>query len=83
MEEVSFDADAASTGGFEHYMPKEIFEQPETLRNTMRGRLLLSEGSAKLAGLDSNRIELRNLNRIIITACGTSYYAGMVGEYLI
>ena len=49
----------------------------------MRGRLLLSEGSAKLAGLDSNRIELRNLNRIIITACGTSYYAGMVGEYLI
>lgn len=83
VEEVSFDADAASKGGFEHYMLKEIFEQPETLRNTMRGRLLLSEGSAKLAGLDSNRIELRNLNRIIITACGTSYYAGMVGEYLI
>ena len=83
VEEVNFDADAASKGGFEHYMLKEIFEQPETLRNTMRGRLLLSEGSAKLAGLDSNRIELRNLNRIIITACGTSYYAGMVGEYLI
>ena len=83
VEEVNFDADAASKGGFEHYMLKEIFEQPETLRNTMRGRLLLSEGSAKLAGLESNRIELRNLNRIIITACGTSYYAGMVGEYLI
>lgn len=83
VEQVEFDADAASKGGFEHFMLKEIFEQPESLRNTMRGRLLLSEGSAKLAGLDANRIELRNLNRIIITACGTSYYAGMVGEYLI
>lgn len=83
VEQVEFDADAASKGGFEHFMLKEIFEQPESLRNTMRGRLLLSEGSAKLAGLDANRLELRNLNRIIITACGTSYYAGMVGEYLI
>lgn len=83
VEEIEFDADAASKGGFEHFMLKEIFEQPEALRNTMRGRLLLADGSAKLAGLDANRIELRNLNRIIITACGTSYYAGMVGEYLI
>ncbi len=83
VEEVEFDADAASKGGFEHFMLKEIFEQPEALRNTMRGRLLLDCGSAKLAGLDANRLELRNLNRIIITACGTSYYAGMVGEYLI
>ena len=83
VEEVEFDADAASKGGFEHYMLKEIFEQPEALRNTMRGRLLFADGSAKLAGLDANRLELRNLNRIIITACGTSYYAGMVGEYLI
>ena len=83
VEEVEFDADAASKGGFEHFMLKEIFEQPEALRNTMRGRLLLDTGSAKLAGLDANRLELRNLNRIIITACGTSYYAGVVGEYLI
>jgi len=83
VEEVEFDADAASKGGFDHYMLKEIFEQPEALRNTMRGRLLFADGSAKLAGLDANRLELRNLNRIIITACGTSYYAGMVGEYLI
>lgn len=83
VEEIEFDSEAASKGGFEHYMLKEIFEQPESLRNTMRGRLLFADGSAKLAGLDSNRLELRNLNRIIITACGTSYYAGMVGEYLI
>ncbi|MEE3339279.1 MAG: glutamine--fructose-6-phosphate transaminase (isomerizing) [Hallerella sp.] len=83
VEEIEFDADAASKGGFDHYMLKEIFEQPEALRNTMRGRLLFADGSAKLAGLDANRLELRSLNRIIITACGTSYYAGMVGEYLI
>ena len=83
VEEIEFDADAASKGGFDHYMLKEIFEQPEALRNTMRGRLLFADGWAKLAGLDANRLELRNLNRIIITACGTSYYAGMVGEYLI
>lgn len=83
VEEIEFDSEAASKGGFEHYMLKEIFEQPEALRNTMRGRLLFADGSAKLAGLDANRLELRSLNRIIITACGTSYYAGMVGEYLI
>lgn len=83
VEEIEFDSEAASKGGFEHYMLKEIFEQPESLRNTMRGRLLFADGSAKLAGLDANRLELRSLNRIIITACGTSYYAGMVGEYLI
>lgn len=83
VQEVAFDADAASKGGFDHYMLKEIFEQPEALRNTMRGRLLLSDGSAKLAGLNSNIQELRSIRRIIITACGTSYYAGMVGEYMI
>ena len=83
VKDVEFDADAVAKGGFEHFMLKEIFEQPEVLRNTMRGRLLVAEGNAKLAGLDTNIKELRNINRIIITACGTSYYAGMVGEYMI
>jgi glucosamine--fructose-6-phosphate aminotransferase (isomerizing) len=83
VENVEFDADAVAKGGFAHFMLKEIFEQPEVLRNTMRGRLLTAEGNAKLAGLDTNIKELRNINRIIITACGTSYYAGMVGEYMI
>ena len=55
----------------------------EALRNTMRGRLNIADGNAKLAGLESNIRELRDINRIIITACGTSYYAGMVGEYMI
>lgn len=83
VQEVEFDADSIAKGGFAHFMLKEIFEQPEVLRNTMRGRLLAAEGNAKLAGLDTNIKELRNINRIIITACGTSYYAGMVGEYMI
>ena len=83
IKDVDFDGDAVAKGGFEHFMLKEIFEQPEVLRNTMRGRLLAAEGNAKLAGLDTNIRELRDINRIIITACGTSYYAGMVGEYMI
>ena len=83
VKDVEFDADSVAKGGFAHFMLKEIFEQPEVLRNTMRGRLLAAEGNAKLAGLDTNIRELRNINRIIITACGTSYYAGMVGEYMI
>ena len=83
VKDVEFDADAVAKGGFPHFMLKEIFEQPEVLRNTMRGRLLVAEGNSKLAGLDTNIKELRNINRIIITACGTSYYAGMVGEYMI
>ena len=83
IKDVDFDSDAVAKGGFEHFMLKEIFEQPEALRNTMRGRLMFAEGNAKLAGLDANIKELRDINRIIITACGTSYYAGMVGEYMI
>ena len=83
IQDVDFDAESIAKGGFAHFMLKEIFEQPEVLKNTMRGRLLIAEGNAKLAGLDTNIKELRNINRIIITACGTSYYAGMVGEYMI
>lgn len=83
IRSVEFDMDAVAKGGFPHFMLKEIFEQPESLRDTLRGRLLAAEGSAKLSGLDSNIKELRGIRRIIITACGTSYYAGMVGEYMI
>ena len=83
IKEIDFDSDAVAKGGFDHFMLKEIFEQPESLRNTMRGRIQLAQGNAKLAGLDACIKELRDINRIIITACGTSYYAGMVGEYLI
>ena len=83
LQEVEADLEIAQKGNFPHFMLKEIFEQPESLRNCTRGRLLLSDGNAKLAGLDNSMRELRAIDRIIITACGTSYYAAMVGEYLI
>jgi len=83
VQQVEFSLDQVVKGGFAHFMLKEIFEQPEAIRNCTRGRLLVNEGSAKLSGLDSNTTELRAIDRIIITACGTSYYAGMVGEYMI
>ena len=83
IQELEFDVESVSKGGFPHFMLKEIFEQPESLENTMRGRLLLAEGNAKLSGLDANIKELRAINRIIIIGCGTSFYAGMVGEYMI
>ena len=83
VQDVEFSLEQVIKGGFDHFMLKEIFEQPESLRNATRGRLLVSEGTAKLSGLDTNIKELRSIERIIITACGTSYYAGMVGEYMI
>jgi glucosamine--fructose-6-phosphate aminotransferase (isomerizing) len=83
MQEIEADLEIAKKGSFPHFMLKEIFEQPEALRNCTRGRLLFDEGNAKLAGLDNSMRELRSIDRVIITACGTSYYAAMVGEYLI
>jgi glucosamine--fructose-6-phosphate aminotransferase (isomerizing) len=83
IQEVDADLEMAQKGDYPHFMLKEIFEQPEALKNCTRGRLLLGNGNAKLAGLDNSLKELRAIDRIIITACGTSYYAAMVGEYLI
>ncbi|MCL2219145.1 MAG: glutamine--fructose-6-phosphate transaminase (isomerizing) [Chitinispirillia bacterium] len=83
LKDIEANLEIAQKGDFPHFMLKEIFEQPEALRNCTRGRLLLDKGNAKLAGLDSSIQELRSIDRIIITACGTSYYAAMVGEYLI
>ncbi len=69
--------------GYPHYMLKEIFEQPETLQNAMRGRLTLDEATAVFGGLNLTPQQLRNANRIVLTACGTSWHAALVGEYLI
>ncbi|HEX3870981.1 MAG TPA: glutamine--fructose-6-phosphate transaminase (isomerizing), partial [Pirellulales bacterium] len=69
--------------GYDHYMQKEIFEQPETLRNAMRGRLKLDDATAHFGGLNLTPQQLRSVNRIILTACGTSWHAALVGEYLI
>jgi glucosamine--fructose-6-phosphate aminotransferase (isomerizing) len=70
-------------GGFPHYMLKEIFEQPEAMENTMRGRLNDQDATAKFGGLNLTPQQVRSINRIILTACGTSWHAALVGEYLI
>jgi glucosamine--fructose-6-phosphate aminotransferase (isomerizing) len=83
IHEVTFDIEEIEKGGYDHFMLKEIMEQPETLRNAMRGRVLLNEGNAKLSGLNDVALLLENAQRIIITACGTSWHAGLVGEYML
>ncbi|MBX3441378.1 MAG: glutamine--fructose-6-phosphate transaminase (isomerizing) [Planctomyces sp.] len=70
-------------GGFEHYMLKEIFEQPQTIENALRGRLDDEEATARFGGLNLTPQQLRRINRVVLTGCGTSWHAGLVGEYLI
>ncbi|HYQ88404.1 MAG TPA: glutamine--fructose-6-phosphate transaminase (isomerizing) [Candidatus Binatia bacterium] len=83
VETVDWDLDMIEKAGFPHFMLKEIFEQPQSLRNTLRGRLILEEGTARLGGLNMSPAELRAITRVVITACGTSWHAGMIGEYMI
>jgi glutamine---fructose-6-phosphate transaminase (isomerizing) len=83
VHEVTWDLDAIEKGGFDHFMLKEIFEQPDSLRDVMRGRLLEEEGDARLGGIRDHADELRRVRRIVITACGTSWHAGLVGEYML
>ena len=70
-------------GDYPHFMLKEIFEQPETIRDAMRGRLSREEASAKLGGLNMTNAELRDVERVVLTGCGTAFHAAMVGELLI
>ncbi len=83
LEEISWSLDMIEKGGYDHFMLKEIFEQPETLKNAMRGRLNFEEATARLNGLNLQYDELHHIRRIIITACGTSWHAALIGEYLI
>ncbi|MBI4514114.1 MAG: glutamine--fructose-6-phosphate transaminase (isomerizing) [Gemmatimonadetes bacterium] len=85
ISHIEWDLDTIERGGFPHFMLKEIFEQPESLRNAMRGRFLDEEGTAKLGGLERTLSEedLASVERVIITACGTSWHAGLIGEYMI
>jgi glucosamine--fructose-6-phosphate aminotransferase (isomerizing) len=80
---LEFDLEQIEKGGFEHFMLKEIYEQPQTITDGFRGRLLVEEGNVKLGGLRNIVDEIRDAKRIIISACGTSYNAALVGEYLI
>ncbi|HTK81857.1 MAG TPA: glutamine--fructose-6-phosphate transaminase (isomerizing) [Bacteroidota bacterium] len=83
VEEITFDLEQIEKGGYEHFMLKEIYEQPESLTNSMRGRLLVGEGNAKLGGLESVRDKLLNARRLIITACGTSWHAALAGKFML
>lgn len=83
LHKLQLSAGDVDTGGFAHFMLKEIHEQPEALKNTMRGRLDLDVASAKFGGLNLTPQQLRQVERIILTGCGTSWHAGLVGEYQI
>ena len=82
IQQVEWDIGAIEKGGYEHFMLKEIFEQPDALRNTIRGRLDPSGGTAILSGLCLAPRELAAIRRLVIVGCGTSLHAGMVGKYL-
>lgn len=83
VEEIPWDFESIKKGGYPHYMLKEIYEQPETIRNAMRGRLVEEEGTAHLGGLLDFEEDLRKTRRLIITGCGTSWHAALIGEYMI
>ncbi|MDN3694688.1 glutamine--fructose-6-phosphate transaminase (isomerizing) [Chryseobacterium tructae] len=83
IQELKLSLEQIEKGGYEHFMLKEIFEQPKSIHDTMRGRLLVDEGVIKMAGIWDHVEKFKNANRIIIIACGTSWHAGLIGEYLI
>ncbi len=82
-EIIEWDMEEAKKGEYAHFMLKEIMEGPEVVENTIRGRLIVDEGIAKLGGLDAVAEQIRTKKRIIIVGCGTAYYAGLVAEYMI
>ncbi|MDP3646014.1 MAG: glutamine--fructose-6-phosphate transaminase (isomerizing), partial [bacterium] len=82
-EHIDWNAEAVQRGGYDHFMLKEIMEGPEVIENTIRGRLIQDEGLAKLGGLEATEAKIREAERIIIVGCGTAYYAGLTGEYML
>ena len=83
VDRIDWDLAEIERGGFAHFMLKEIFEQPQSVENAMRGRLILEDGTAKLGGLNLAHDDLLQIDNIIITACGTSWHAALIGELLI
>lgn len=83
IQKLDLQLEALEKGGYDHFMLKEIYEQPRSIRDCMRGRIYPSQGKLQLGGLKEYTEKLKNLDRIIIVACGTSWHAGLVGEYLI
>src|ERR1700756_5684923 len=83
VSKVEFTHEDAEKGAYPHYMLKEIFEQPGAVRDAMRGRLSAEESTAKLGGLNMSSRELREVERIVLTGCGSAFHTALVGEYLI
>jgi glutamine---fructose-6-phosphate transaminase (isomerizing) len=83
VSKVEFSAEDIKKGEYPHYMLKEIFEQPDSVRDAMRGRLSLEECTAKLGGLNMSAAQLHDIGRLVLTGCGTALHAGRVGEYII
>jgi glucosamine--fructose-6-phosphate aminotransferase (isomerizing) len=83
VQQLQMDIEQIEKGGFEHFMLKEIYEQPRSVRDTLRGRLLPEQGLINMRGIDEYKEKFLNAQRIIIVGCGTSWHAGLVGEYLI
>jgi glucosamine--fructose-6-phosphate aminotransferase (isomerizing) len=83
VNKIEWDLSTVERGGYAHFMLKEIFEQPESVRNTMRGHLLEEEGTARVTGLNLTDDDIKRINRVVITACGTSWHSGLIGETLL
>jgi glucosamine--fructose-6-phosphate aminotransferase (isomerizing) len=83
VSRIDWSLDEIEKGGYDHFMLKEIFEQPNTIQETMRGRLVVEEGFSKLGGLNLSREELLSFDQVVITACGTSWHSGLIGELYI
>ncbi len=83
VSKIDWDLDQIERGGFDHFMLKEIFEQPATVENCMRGRLLLDQGTSKLGGLNMTDEEMLKFDNILITACGTSWHSALIGEHML
>ena len=82
VQELKMNLEQIEKGGYDHFMLKEIFEQPNAIKDTYRGRMLVDKGIIKMSGVDDNIERLANAKRIIIVACGTSWHAGLVAEYI-
>ncbi|MEK7401498.1 MAG: glutamine--fructose-6-phosphate transaminase (isomerizing) [Gemmatimonadota bacterium] len=83
ISRIDWDLDQIEKGGYPHFMIKEIFEQPQTIQNTMRGRLVVEDGFSKLGGLNLSREDMQSIDHIVITACGTSWHSGLIGELML
>src|SRR5215210_3270691 len=83
VNQIDWELGQVERGGYAHFMLKEICEQAESLRNTLRGHLLEEEGTARVTGLNLSDEELKQIERVIITACGTSWHSGIIGEYML